>query len=720
MTALLAMATLTPALWNQLSLWKPEPRIGDWLIFEAPAKAKVYRTARDQELVLANGLIARRFRLGPNAATVALDNIRTGETLLRAVKPEAEVVLGGKRYAVGGLVGQPDLAFLPEATLDAMAADPAAFRFRSLAIGPTVPRMAWKRVRRAESGADWPPAGVSITLTFEPPEGGPEGIEVDVRYELYDGVPILSKQIVVRNRGERAVRLDAFKGEILGLAEPESAVDEFKEWQSPNLTVTTDYTFAGMSLGNSNRAVRLLPDPDYKTQVNYRLETPCLLEAAPPYGPAVDIAPGGSLEGFHVFELVHDDADRERRGLAVRRMYRLLAPWTTESPLMLHQTSTDPAVVRNAVDQAAECGFEMIILSFGSGLNMEDASPANVARFKELADYAHQKGLQFGGYSLLASRRIDDENDVVDPKTGKPGGAVFGNSPCLGSAWGRRYFESLERFIRETGFDLLEHDGSYPGDVCASTSHPGHRGLEDSQWTQYRTISDFYRRCRGHGVYLNVPDNYHLAGSNKTGMGYRETNWSLPRALQHLHARQNLFDGTWEKPPTMGWMFTPLVEYHGGGPAATIEPLKDHIRDYESHLVNNLGFGAQACYRGPRLYDSPEVKAMVQRHVGWFKEYRDILESDVIHVKRADGRNLDCIVHVNPKLKIKGLAMVWNPTDEPLEQPIALPLYYTGLRDRVQIAERDGNAIFDTLDREYRVTIRPKVPAQGWTWFVIR
>ena len=41
-------------------------------------------------------------------------------------------------------------------------------------------------------------------------------------------------------------------------------------------------------------------------------------------------------------------------------------------------------------------------------------------------------------------------------------------------------------------------------------------------------------------MYLNVPDNYFLAGSNKTGMGYRETNWSLPRDQQHVHARPAL------------------------------------------------------------------------------------------------------------------------------------------------------------------------------------
>ena len=31
-----------------------------------------------------------------------------------------------------------------------------------------------------------------------------------------------------------------------------------------------------------------------------------------------------------------------------------------------------------------------------------------------------------------------------------------------------------------------------------------------------------------------------------------------------------------------------------------IEPLKKHLADYSMHIFNNFGFGAQACYRGPR------------------------------------------------------------------------------------------------------------------------
>lgn len=82
-------------------------------------------------------------------------------------------------------------------------------------------------------------------------------------------------------------------------------------------------------------------------------------------------------------------------------------------------------------------------------------------------------------------------------------------------------------------------------------------------------------------------------------MGYREINWSLPREQQVVHTRQNVYDGTWTKTPSMGWMFVPLTQYHGGGAAATIEPLREHLDHYVRMMQSNLGMGVQAHYRGP-------------------------------------------------------------------------------------------------------------------------
>ena len=217
-------------------------------------------------------------------------------------------------------------------------------------------------------------------------------------------------------------------------------------------------------------------------------------------------------------------------------------------------------------------------------------------------------------------------------------------------------------------------------------------------------------------MYVNQPDYYFLAGGNKTGMGYREDNWSLPRAQQLVHARQNIFDGTWTKPQTAGWMMVPLTEYQGGGPAATIEPLKDHLPDYEAHLANTLGAGVQACWRGPRLYDAPETRDAVKKWVTWFKKHRAILESDIIHARRADGRDLDFVVHVNPLLAERAFTVMHNPLAEAVTREVVVPLYYSGLHGTAvgRIDDARGQPVM--LDEPGRARLKVTVPANGRTW----
>ena len=696
---------------------RPAPK-ADWLVDPSSFKAGAYQSEGEDEIVLSNGLVSRTWRLAPNGATVSFENLMTGESVIRGVKPEAVVELDGERYEVGGLVGQEEYAYLRREWVDGLESDPGAFRLAGFEVGQTEERLPWKQKRHAPD-LPWPPPGVRLSLRFRPPGGKFEGLEVEVHGELYDGIPLLCKWLTVRNGSGRAVRLNAFVSEILAVVEPESTVDAQQQWRYPNIHVESDYALNDINPEQPRRTTHWVPDPQYTTQVNYLCQTPCLLESRPPVGPHAVIEEGEVFQSFRTFELIHDSSERERQGLALRRMYRTLAPWSQENPILMHVRQADPEAVKLAVDQCAEVGFEMVIMTFGSGFDAENEEPEYVAQVKALADYAHGKGVGLGGYSLLASRRIDDENDVIHPKSGKTGGAVFGNSPCLCSEWGRDYFGKLRNFFEKTGLDLLEHDGSYPGDWCASTEHADHEGLEDSQWKQWRRIADFYRWCRERGIYLNVPDWYFLAGSNKNGMGYREVNWSLPRERQVLLARQNVYDGTWQKTPSMGWMFVPLVEYHGGGEAATLEPLEEHLEAYEAHLAQNFGSGVQACYRGSRLYDSEKTKAVVKKWVDFYKEHRAILDSDVVHLRRPDGRDLDCVLHVNPQLKERGLLMVFNPLDEGVEKTLPVPLYYTGLKEEAMIRERQGAGRAYQLDREYRIELSVKVEGRGLSWFVI-
>ena len=949
----------------------------DWLIDPTPFAAKVYAAeGAPQRLVLDNGIIRRVFLIRPNelggwasVATVALDQLVTGESLLRAVKPEAIVEINGESFNVGGLQGQPNLAYLSPQFLDGMTPDEGAFQLTHVETGEPQARFDWAEVRHHAPDTEWPPQGVAVRMDYRLPEsyfearrhentslgsresdvareqlaaydfeatqiadwpgiwtvgnssdnprssfvnegkvgeiytftnsavfaettlpdgarlvetaldwgtdgsaswgpglaliwadgrrvkfhvrpggdagnqspafaaslngreslrlpgsaileggetawrlriritsgaiqldaaqhggdwntvgtfetaddwGSPQTVRigkmdrnceatsydgiteeesfirlrmlnfaaysdadqdaldamfgdgeesddvsvlrnttVSVHYELYDGIPVYSKWISVENGSEHPLTVDRFTCEILAAVEHSSAVEKRENVPSmmPNIHAETDYAFGGFTPSNSNRyAVHWTPDPEYLTQVNYLRQNPCLLQIRPTVGPAQDVASGETFESFRAFVLPYDTTDRERQGLALRRMYRTLTPWATENPLMMHVRFADETTVKAAIDQCAEVGFEMVILTFGSGFQIENDSPEYLAAMKEYADYAASRGIEIGGYSLLASRSVGGGNDVVSPEGERP---TFGACPALTSEWGQEYFRKLYEFYPETGFMLLEHDGSYPGDRDVTSRPPLQKGADDSRWVQWRIITDFYKFCRARGVYLNVPDYYYMSGSNKCGMGYRETNWSLPRAQQVVHTRQNIFDGTWLKTPSMGWMFVPLTQYHGGGAAATIEPLDEHLDHYQRMLRSNLAMGVQACYRGPRLYDTDRTREMVRAEVDWYKRYRDILESDVIHGRRADGRDIDWMLHVNPELPEKGMAVVFNPLSEQVTRTIRLPLYYTGVQGVVLVREQEGESRERELDRDSCVEVEVTIDAQGMTWLVI-
>jgi hypothetical protein len=686
----------------------------DWLLDPSPYKARVVRDEAAGQISLDNGLVRRTFRIRNGCATVALENLVSGEQLVRSVRPEAVLTIDDKPLDVGGLAGQPVQNYLDPRWLERMKPLPGAMELVGVETGKTQPRFPWKKHREwMPQDLPWPPPGVGLTLRFRTPAGRPAAT-VNVHYELYDGLPVLSKWLVLKNIGPKPLELNKCTSEVLSVVEGDSVVDPTERYEDCHLLAETDYTFGGMSGPNHSAGVHWVPDPHYGTQVNYDRKTPCLLECRPPYGPDEIVPPDGSFTSLRTFEMPIDTNERERRGLALRRMYRTIAPWVIENPVLMHAGNANPNALHGVIDQCADVGFEMVIMTFGSGFNFENRDPKYQAHYKQVADYARTKGIALGGYSLLASRGA---GKAADNTQGVP--ARFGVMPCLGAQWGADYLAQLKHFIATAGLGVLEHDGSYPGDQCAATTHPFHRGLDDSQWVNWKAITGFYQWCRGEGVYLNIPDWYFLNGGSKTGMGYRETNWSLPREYQEIIERQNIFDGTWEKTPSMGWMFVPLMQYHGGGAAATIEPLKEHLPHYGQRLANLFGAGVQACYRGPRLYDAPETRALVKHWVDFYKQHRGILDSDIIHLRRADGRDVDYILHVNPALEEKALLMVYNPLAVEVRKTLTIPLYYSGLSETAVVHPESGQPSVFRLDRDRRIELPVVVPAHGATWFVM-
>ena len=686
----------------------------DWLLDGSGYVSTIVKTSDGMGIMMTNGLISREFRISPGLSTINISNLMTGDSMLRTACSEGTLTIDGKDYPLGGLSGVEERGYMLPEWIDGMRPLENSFRVVDWTVTDLKPRMEWNRKRWALV-KEWNPTGKELTITLEGP-GDLKGVKVDLHYEIYDGAPIIGKWLIVRNETGRAIMLDKFTLEELAFVEYESDVDHVPASSAGSIHVESDW--AQVSCGTTFWGT----DPKYTSQVNYGLQTQCFLTVKLPNdGPAQEIPSGERFESFRNWLMPFDSQERERKGLFLRHFKRILAPWTTENPIFLHLTSTKLEDVKTAIEQCVETGYEMIILSFGSGLDMEDESEENISKFKEYVDLAHSKGIEIGGYSLLASRWISDDVDVINPRTGKRGGMTFGSSPCLSSEWGHEYFRKIQSFFEKTGMDVFEHDGSYSGDPCASTSHAFHKGLEDSQWNQRKMLENLYKWMRAKGIYMNVPDmGTMLIGSSKCGVGYREDNWSLPRDRQIILGRQNIFDGTWKRNSGDGWTFTPLVQYHGGGAAATLEPLDEHLDAYKAHMIQNYGSGVQSCYRGFRLYDTERTKEAVKEVISWYKEHRDILNSDIIHLRRPDGKDWDGIMHVNPGLEEKGFAMLYNPTNKEITRVIKLPLYYTGLTRKAKISQDGGKARKYRLKRDYSVEVEVTIPASGHTCLEIR
>ena len=433
---------------------------------------------------------------------------------------------------------------------------------------------------------------------------------------------------------------------------------------------------------------------------------------------------GAEVSGIYGEGLDVKGVVNERSGLARRRMLSTLAPQTLESPLFFHLTSGGgpggAAQFEAAVQQVVDVGFDMIIYSFGSGFDWESTDDAYIQDIANRTRRALSLGVEVAGYDLIGWTRVPPNpgwiaTDPINPK---------GTSACMASGWydwlSARVFEMIDR----TGISGIETDGPYGGYHCSNASHEHHHGSGDSVYQQWNYQAKFYRRLRDRGVYIHAPDGYFFAGINKNCMGSSEQLYSMPRQEQFILARQEVYFHTFQQPTTSAWTFVPIGGYHSDNPQCQLEPIGEHLRDYEHALASNIGLGVGACWRGARLFDPavPESKALVKKWVAFYKTYRRIVTSDLIHVRAPDGQSVDCMLHVNPRLpRHKGLAMLINPTDRAVNETIVLPLYYTGLTGAASISREGAETTRRThrLDARSRASLTYSLPAFGVTWFLV-
>ena len=133
-----------------------------------------------------------------------------------------------------------------------------------------------------------------------------------------------------------------------------------------------------------------------------------------------------------------------------------------------------------------------------------------------------------------------------------------------------------------------------------------------------------------------------------------------------------------------------------------------------------FGAGVQACYRGPRLYDSPQTREIVENWVDFYKKHRKILDSDIIHIRRPDGKDYDGILHVDPSGEEKGLLMLYNPLDIAVQKTISFDIYYTGITETARVSLLDRSSFQVNVSSDNEITLNIDIPPGRWIWYVIK
>ena len=268
-------------------------------------------------------------------------------------------------------------------------------------------------------------------------------------------------------------------------------------------------------------------------------------------------------------------------GLALRRMYRTLAPWVAGEP--------DPHARPQRRPGGGEARHRPV-----RGSRLRDGHPHLRQRLRHRERGPEYLGRNPRSWSTTRGRRASSSaatrcwpaarsrrrTTSVNPKTGRPAVRDLRRLALPRAAAGAGLLPQAPAVLSSRpGSGVLEHDGSYPGDVCASTdaSRPP-RAATTRSGSSGRTITDFYHWCRGA---RHLPERARLVLPHRLAA---RPAWATARRTGRCRAssRRSSSGRTSSTAPgrrRRAWAGCSCrsTEYHGGGAAATIEPLAEHL-----------------------------------------------------------------------------------------------------------------------------------------------
>jgi len=185
-----------------------------------------------------------------------------------------------------------------------------------------------------------------------------------------------------------------------------------------------------------------------------------------------------------------------------------------------------------------------------------------------------------------------------------------------------------------------------------------------------------------------------------------------------LMGRTYAHDGTFWKPTTNGDV---CFDLNRAGNMTSA----DELQYLDTGLATFLG-AAGHCFQGGPLWLNDASRAIVTRWTAVFDKYRALLNGDVVHVRKPDGRGWDAMMHVLPSAAAgepRAFAIFFNPlASRAVSVNTSLCIYYANFASGpapVRVEWDDGEVEQATQDAAFSVRLSRSVPAHGYAWAVL-
>lgn len=515
--------------------------------------------------------------------------------------------------------------------------------------------------------------GDTADITLAPRSGDVPPVELTLHYEISDKMPFLQKRVSVKNTGSRDVTVEHLTVDMLRFFGRSFPLDVFTNYTQSDDVKKQDLYYFGWT----------------------RMEFPDQLDMI--------LSPGESMESFDLYEAA-TSVDRQEESVILHRIYKEIAPWIQSLNLQLSVGTCQTAEeLYQTVDIAAENGFELLCFSVGQiftntgdYIPRPDLFPGGYADVKRLVDYCHQKGLKTTPYcsATIAWRHTAVCQNHPDWQCLGPDGLrydpyAFGNM-CYHSPWGDYIREKLFYLLDEIGFDGLALDGPVHGLVCEEVNH-AHRTPASVNFMNWMWEKKFYGDIVARGKYITVPEvwNAIFLGVNETPGGYREEDQNEFGGMPLVSmTRSCVYEARYNTPSCCVWTSFNLEDYHGH----SMEADEENPATYEHSLAAMLGYGIDNSIYAKEPYIGENTKKIYQKWLKIFKDYRETLLGDFIHIAQPNGYQPDAVLHTRPGAETPALLIVFNPCGNEQAVQYLLPLQYAGLAPgKTVIAE--GNEI---------------------------